>query len=633
MSRRKVPEISLHPAPEDLMSFLDGELEEHEASSVRRHLKSCAECSRTLQQFAAITSRFSNETLAAGMGSAGEVQPELTALPGRHPQRDERTLTETRTGRPAGRWAFALPRSAAASIAILLVGMLVAHLLLSPRPVSARGLVDTARQRQLEFLQTHPTQVLQRKLRVTKSVAGKAVGTEHWASHLSPQAIHEELVSAGESLSVIQDAVPQAACRMYVPMSLEMLDCLLDAEPASVQVQERETVDGAPRFVIELASLRRNLSPLETRWTIRGADWHLSTVEYRIAVEDRETTYRIEEESTDLVPLRAPAIELTSVQPQPTVPTPLPATLVQDLDSPEVQRAATRLRVYEAIDTFEPALDEDLQLEEGPAGIIAISGIVSGADRKAQLESLLAAQADVRVNVVTQNEAIAQALALSGTPFPPEPAPRKDREAPGAASGEAIRSQDPLLAAELAARFGNDEEGNALALRFGAAVLEETQHLAFRARWLERLENAFTADDWQAMNTGERERFLALRAKWRGALVDRHQALRRQVDAILCPVPCPDGDNSNTLPQYQAGLTASVPVNIPGWKPALDAEMALLKTMFVDGAFAPAGTAQQAKSRWLHTSQATSQALESPQPWPPQNALTSTASAFAGQSP
>jgi anti-sigma factor RsiW len=633
MSRRKAPEISLHPAPEDLMSFLDGELEDHETAAVRRHLQGCAECTRTIQQFAAITSRFSNETLAAGMGSTATSQPQLAASPGEPPRRAVPRRFEAGFARRTARWSFALPRSAAASIAILLVGMLVAHLVLSPRPVSARGLVDTARQRQQQIRQTHPTQVLQRNLRVTKTVSGKAVGTEHWASQLTPHASQDELVSAGESAAEIQDALPRAACRLFVPLSLEMLDCLLDAQPASVHVQERESEDGAPRFVIELASVRPNLSPLQTRWTLRGADWHLSMVEYRVAAEDRETIYRIEEESAALVPLPIAPLELSRVEPQPTISARVPAPPLQDLNFPDAPQPGIRLRAFEAIDAFEPALDEDLQLEEEPDGVTTVSGIVPSPDRKAQLESLLATQPGIRITVRTQSEAIAEALAFLGAQPASSPAPQNDEEAPAIAPGDAIRSQDPLLAAELATRFGSGEEGNALALRFGAAVLEETQDLAFRARWLERLENAFSAVDWQAMHAGERERFLALHAKWLGVLLDRHRALHQRVASILCPAPCPDLETSHALPAHQTTGPASLPAEIPQWKPALDAEIALLKTMFVDGAFAPAGTAQQAKSRWVQTSQGTSQALESTRPWLPRNSFVDTGAEFAAQVP
>jgi predicted anti-sigma-YlaC factor YlaD len=618
MSRRNAPEVSLHPTQEDLMSFLDGELDEQQTASVRHHLVGCVECSRTLQQFAAVTSRFSDEILAAGMDFTARLRPELSPSLREQPRRKVRTHS--------ARWAFAPPRSAAASIAIVLVGTLAAHLLLSPRPVSARGLVDTASQRQQEFRQTHPTQVLERNLRVTKTVSGKAVGTEHWTSHLSPQASYEELVSAGESALEIQGVLPEVACRRFVPLSLEMLDCLLDAEPASIQVRERDSEDGASRFVIELASLRNDSPPLETRWTLRTADWQLSTVEYRTVRDQRETVYRIEEESANLVPLPRPAIELskaielTRMVPQPTLPARLPVTVVDESDSGEARRPGIRLRVFEAIDAFNPALDEDLQLAEDPTGVTTVSGIVPNADRKAQLESLLSAQAGVRSAVLTQSEAIAEAFSLPRAQPPSDTALPNDRETPDTLPGSAIRSQDPLLAAELDARFGSHAEGNAQALRFGAAVLEETQHLAFRARWLARLENAFSASDWHAMSPGERERFLALRAKWRQALQSRHQALRQWVNEILCPVSCLDP------------AAGDAPAATLEWQSALDAELALLKTMFVDGAFAPAGTAQQAKSRWSHISQATSQALQNSQPWQP-GSLVSASSGPAAKRP
>lgn len=628
MSRRKAPEISLHPAPEDLMSFLDGELEDHETASVRRHLERCTACTRTLQQFAAVSSRFSSETLAAGMGPV-DPQPAFAPSPAARPQPRVPAHPETGRARPTARWAFTLPRSAAASIAILLVGTLVAHLLLSPRPVSARGLVDTARQHQQEFWQTHPAQALQRNLRVTITVSGKAVATEHWASHLNPRASHEELVSAGEIASEIQNALPHVACRMFVPLSLEMLDCLLDAEPASVHVLERESEGGAPRFVIEIASLQPNFSPLESRWTLRSEDWHLGMVEYRIVRDQREMVYRIEEESAALVPLPPPPIELSRVEPQPTLPARVPALPLQNSSSPDASQPGIRLRVFEAIDTFEPALDEDLQFEEETGGGTTVSGIVPRADRKAQLESLLAAHTGARSSVLTQSEAIAAALAALGPQSTSHPAPRNDREVPVIPPGDAIRSQDPLLAPVLAERFGSDEDGNALALRFGAAVLEDTQHLAFRARWLERLENAFSVQDWQAMPAVERERFLALRAKWRASLRDRHQSLRQRVAAMICPSPCPDPGTTAAPSADSAERPDSLPAEIPRWKSALDAEIALLKTMFVDGAFAPAGSAEQAKSHWRQTSLATSQALESPQPWPPPNTLAARTAAQA----
>jgi anti-sigma factor RsiW len=621
MNRPTHPDITVHPAPEDLMSFLDGELEPSEIAQVRRHLQRCEDCRRTLERFAALTARFSSEALAAGMETPPAAEPGIAPPAEVFVSRGPATV-QTLARRSGGERRFVIPRPIAAGIAILLGAALLAHLLLSPRPVSARSLVSTAWQHQRDLQQKHPAVVVQRKLRVVKTVQGKAVNAERWETALAPGAAHEEFVSTGSSAQEILQTLPESRCRLFVPLSLDMLTCLLDSDPLSVQVEETASASGLQQFQIQLTSLAMSGPSVRSRWTLRGSDWRLSDVEYLSVSGPEETVYRIEEESIALVPTKAPEAEISSAE---------PARESLSVDSAErpVDRVlgvpgahASLLRVFEAMDRFVPALEEDLRFEMEPNGTVRVTGLVAGEARRVQLESLLAADGGVRVMVMTPEEAVARSLDAMARQESAGSA-AKANGSPLSGSATPLRSEGPLLADELIARFGSDEEGKALALRFGALLLEETQQLAFQARWLERLEEAFPPANLAGMSEGEQQRLMALRRRWRDSLREKHADLRLRVVAVVCGSPCAETARADSSAVPQETEAAPSSALTAAWSEALHAELALVKTMLVDRAFAPAGSPEQAKAQWLRMSDGVRQALDQPLPVPQDHSLVS----------
>lgn len=610
MKRRRNSDVNLHPAPEELLRFLDDELSDVELAVVRRHLANCGECRETVQRFAAVTMAFSRDIVADALAAmdADATQPAPASVP--MPPQDSPGVF--RNNRSPFAWAMqsralfpAFPRTVAASIAVAVIGVLVAHVLLSPPRVSARSVVDTAWQWQRKRQSLSSARTVERILRVTRKTNGQPERTERWSSTVAALTAHEELIAGAHSAEEILANLPNASCRTFVPLSLDMLDCLLDDDRQVTSLEEVRRGAAIQNYRIALTTTNLNGLPFRSQWTIERGDWRLSKVEFeigsaangvRILVEEEARAYRNEQPE--------PAMFTASRAARPpalfdSAPSPIPEALRG------ASRARNRLRAFEVIAAFNPTLEEDLRVQDLPDGTVRIEGVVLQNERLAELRGIGLADSRIEIAARTQEEAFASALAETMRSIHDEPVAFHANARPAATDRQEMRGEGPMLIAELEDRFGKDEEGKSRVLRFSDQVLNATQELAFHARWLHRLQSAFPDADRERLGGPEILRLDRLRDRWLESVQRRHENLQAIIRPLLCSGGCEAGPGGEELAVRTDNGQAMLSLDA-----ALRAELALLKTMFVDRAFLPLDSVADAKAQWARANSTVLGALE-----------------------
>lgn len=591
------------------MRFLDGELTPADVASLRLHLSACPGCCGKLHQFAGVTATFSGDAVASALETMDSSSTaSASSLVGAFVP----THTWDSSGiqlRNAAAWlsrGFALlPRSAVAGIAVMLMGALLAHFLISPPRVSARGLVDTAWRKQRERQSASPARTMQRVLRVTREAKGQPPRTEHWSSMISSSTSHEELIEGQNAAEEILSGLPNASCRTFVPLSLDMLDCLLEKESQTAEVEEVSQGTSVRGYRIALATTALNRVPLRSKWTIEQADWRLRSVEFELGSAANRVRILVEEQEVRAyraAPAEASASASTRASSRSSSSAIVPPQRLAALR--DISPASDRLLAFEAIASFQPTLEEDLRVRNLPGGRVRIEGIVQLADRQAELKASLVSAPEIEFAVRTQEEAIAMALADTAKSGLAASAPNRSHPEP-AAVGNEMRGEGPMLTAELEEYFGSDDNGKSDQLRFTEQVSNAAQNLAFHARWLRRLQSAFPDAERRHFREAEMQRLNRLRDRWFQSVSQLH----RQLQTIVRPVLCASGCDAGKRGEDAETRTDDAPSSL-SFEGALQAELALLKTMFVDRAYLPLDSATGAKARWVLANSAVIEAME-----------------------
>lgn len=604
------PAVGEHPTPEDLMCLLDGELAANRAAAVECHLSSCPECRETLARFSGTASCFSSEVLFPEVeNSPSEIPAQVKAS---RPQ-----IPISFGGLLPLRAGFRFSGTVAAGIALLLMAALLQHLVLSPVPVSARGLVQTARAGQGDILRQYPARSIRRKLKLTKLIEKResvangvpTIGkTEFWETLIEASATQEILETESATALEIAAAMPRVACRSLVPLSLDMLECLLDAEELTAVVRESNTHRPLDAYEIEFSNAASNRSgSFASSWTLRSSDWRLTEVVYRVGEPGSVTVYRIVEEEYSLIPV-APIESSRTETPGPERADVAKSTPVAPVSHIAHASAAVRkLRAFEILSEFGMTPEDDLHVALDSSGAVRIEGIVPDPARQARIRLLVSPSDEIDINVLSYDEAVARLAPAARTATNAED--DRDPPPPVAEAPATVRSEGPLLADLLAAHFGNDDAGQARASRFGGTILSEAQQLLFEARWVERLRTAIPAEAFDELNRSDQRRFLALQADSLNRLQQRHRRLNAIVSGVLCPNGCPDSERPGTAERSPTPSTGGDPD--VSWIPILNHELALLKTMFVDRDFESVDSASEAVSAWRGASRHVETAVES----------------------
>ncbi|MCC7342843.1 MAG: zf-HC2 domain-containing protein [Bryobacterales bacterium] len=605
MSRHGSPEFEFHAAPEDLLRFLDGELRDEEISAMRLHLANCGECRSQVHRYAQVTSEFSRSAIASALSNSG-AEAESASVEAF--TQDANVVNPRRCGFAPPRMELMLQplnftaqsRSAAAGIAVTLIGALLVHVLLSPPRVSARSVVATARQVQRERQSLAREQTMERILRVTRKAVGQPARVERWASMIAPNSAGEKLISGVGGAEEILSNLPTVACRAFVPLSIDLLDCLLKDSRQDATVEEIRQGNAVRGYRIALGAPDMDRIPLRSQWTIQGRDWRLSKVEFQLGSTASGVRILVEEEAFRSYradpPLPLVPGQFQTAKPVERIATALPQN---PEERPVPAQVRNRLRAFEAITAFYPSPEEDLRMRELPGGAICIEGIVLLEDRREELRRALLDATGVVVAVQTQEEAVTKAFAAAWNSGIGKPQVSREDESPVSSARREMRSEGPMLLTELEERFGRDEAGRAQVLRFSGQVLNATQELAFCARWLQRLDRAFAGADRESMGEAEIQRFNRLREHWLASVHHRHEVLQTMIRPILCSGGCNASQHVGML-----GLETAKQEAGHSFDAALRTELALLKTMFVDRAFLPVDTIPGAKARWREASSA-----------------------------
>lgn len=598
--------VGRHPSPEDLMCLLDGELAPKQAADVELHLSSCSECREALAQFSSAAVCFSSTSLFPELEEMGS---DLTArIPISVPCISSTSAPRVR-----------INTSIAAGIAVLLAVALLQYLVFSPPPVSARGLVGSARAEQGEVLRQHPSKSIRRRLKVTKSSEQRGgrnmepqnlavAAPEFWDTSIETNASQEVLETDSATAGEIASVLPRAACRELVPLSIDMLECLLDSRELTSVVR----VSGSGRFLstyeIEIASsAQRPGLHFASSWRLRASDWHLTDVTYRVGRSTGIDVFHIEEHNYSLMP--GGHIESSSELPARKESTPELTIVVASPESTSsaASAAVSKLRAFELLNAFGITPEDDLSVVLDPSsGRVRIEGMVPDVERQARIRSLVSAVDGVDVEVSTYAEAVDRIAPLSQSTADDASGPSRSSQT--LAPRAPVRSDGPLLSDLLDARFGSDESGRALSSGFGATILAEAQQLLFEARWMERLGEAVPPDVLRNLSHTDQQRFAALQTDALVRLLTRHRQLHQLVSSVLCPDRCQYSANPDA--GEQAG--ALIPVQNTGvpWIPSLNRELSLLKTMFVDREFEKSVNAVDVVALWHQTSQKVEDAME-----------------------
>ncbi len=568
-----------HPAREELMSLLDGEISPADAGNMQHHIEGCAECRTLIERYQAVRSAFSSEDLF----------PELPALTA-----TLAPLIPSATD-PDSSWStsrlWQLPSVLAASIALLAGGILFWHLVLSPPGVSARELISRVRIEEDRPLRSAPGVAVKRTLLITRRVAGVVEKRIEYQQTL--QGVGGRLIPAADEApetnsleNEIVSAIPIQNCAGLIPLSADMMECLSRDSSAALRVisTPRDLEEGVYQVAIDNLRPQQG-NPFTSVWTLRLSDWRLTRVDFRFFQVPEDVEYGVEE-LTYLV-----------IEEPGTSPPPPPPPLVADSrkqaissmsrtetaeGSQESRLANTKAKLFLSLHALAPSPEDELTIRFGEGLPIVVSALVLDANRKEAFVNALDQLEGVSASVLSYSDALEVAGDHLAT------APEFDA-APADRTESTIRSEGPLLLDELATHFGGGEEGRKKALSFGASVLEQSQTIQFQSRWLGRLYKALPEDELRLLSPEIRGDIMDVESAMVRHLEIQHKLLRQQVESVLCPKLC----NLPSMGGLEANTNALLERTAPGpiREPAeisriLDNEFSLLKVLLVDRAFA-----------------------------------------------
>jgi len=449
----------------------------------------------------------------------------------------------------------------------------------SPPGVSARELMEIARIEERRSLLGSDVTV-QRTLRSTRRVEGvvseQAEHMETWHSvHGEIKQVHNWNGLAGK----IADAIPAGDCAQMSPLSVGMMACLADRSATDVRVLHPLSASDGQFYQLAIKNLSSAAGhPFTSVWTLRVSDWRLVRVSFRLFALPEDIEYTVEEihyrVREDLPVASEPAMR----------PRKLGRLAASDAASPAGHDAeldvVRKASLFLALHRLHLTPEDEVNMEFRDGHPIAIRVLAPDDARKKMFADALGNLEGVRAVVLSYLDADEPAVSERGVLTPsPEVAGAGQSLAP-------IRSEGPLLLEQLAKRWGGDERGREAALAFGASVIEATQQLRYRASWLTRLRNAFSAEERRLLPAVERYRLAAMDRDLVTELSFRHHLLHDEVMSALCPALCPAENEGST---HSAG--DAIPPEI-GSKThlaaAMDQEFTALKVLFVDREFGAA---------------------------------------------
>jgi hypothetical protein len=504
-------------------------------------------------------------------------------------------------------------------MAIALSMLVLWNFVLLPPQVTAMELIERARVAEEAPLRVLSKASVQRMLQASRRVDGilqqQVEHEEVWDG--VPGALHR--VDARNTIvDELASAIPVPNCTGLSPLSAMMMRCLAaDAGTQSrVVTQLLEPGSGFHQIAIDFVRPREG-SPFTSIWHLRISDWQITKVDFHFFSYPQEVSYRVEllaqfvtEGAAVAATPRSEAVPSSKEE----------LTPMAAFRTPKPKLTVTRLAVFQALQGLGVTPDDEIRIEDDAAGL-RVEAIVPNDLRKWQIEQALHPLASVETLVYTYEDAAALPLrnhvdTMGGLP----------EQSSGSQPVTSVRGEGPLLQEALVEHFGGGEVGQEKVGFLSQIVLDATQDIAFKTRWLTRISAAFAPAHRQQLSREENVALRQLEEEIMREIAATHRGLGDRLRAELCPAMCnamPLGTGrGDSFAQGSATTTGERSDVQTMLMAAIETEFVVLKTLFVDGGFSKhlklaqenetlrASEAPSAIQSWLQQAEEVSARLE-----------------------
>ena len=436
-----------HPSENELLVYLDGEMDAKSSQRVEAHLKGCWSCRVKREETEHLISAFMKSRASALGESSSSPAGALPRLKARLDQLDSElgapplfvqwivALRRTRE------WSFLSVRwlTVVAASALLIVVLLR---MTSVPPVSAREILERSKQAETQRIQKVAGPVVYRKLEVRRGSSAprtaQVVSWEIWndvAHSRFRQRVEDEngqRFIAGEIDS--EPAMQSSSQFASAPPVLMELQQILRANRMDVrhplsggayeswrrglhqkteEIIEKELSDGRSAFALVTAPIGPFAvnAIIKAELVVRTDDWH--PVEQRLEVQARDEVrkYELTETSFDVLALNllptsifADAAPLRA--PLTIAPLPVPTLLPEPAAAPSAgDLIAAEIEARFALHRAKACLGEALEVIRDRSGV-TVRGVVETAERREQLRDALRVVPLTSVEIQTVEEAV-----------------------------------------------------------------------------------------------------------------------------------------------------------------------------------------------------------------------------------
>ncbi len=564
-----------HPSEDELLLYVDGELEAKATNHVRNHLEACWSCRVRTEKI--------EETISSFIDYRNQVLKPLVEQPPHDWRGFDGRLNRlaNEVGRPSvlaslrgtlGRifsaptWErgrllrvvdsrFLLRPAAAIVVVSLIVGLLI-YFNRTP-VVSASELLQRANDAQQHAIGA--TQEVKRK--TTASSIPETVSWEVWNDTVNTRL--RQSVELSGNRQFIDEAIhvktPLPNHTTTLPASLSSLANILRANhmnpamPLSAasydawrrsiaarhdEVTKNKLTDGHDAFTLRTVS-GGQVNPgeiIEASLVIRAGDWH--PVQERLLVKGNQgdEEFELSETAYSVVSLNTLAPEIFFEQPNVAaspISTPAPvakketetalAPVPQPLN-PVTATADLEVEVLRLLHDANADLGEQISATRGADGLLHVTGIVDTAERKVEIMRALQPVMNhpaVRLEIQTVAEALAQQQ-QQGIRSKATPAPVTEQKVE-------INSEVIAAAPELRRHFSSDEQVR----EFSARMVSQSRNAMRHVYAMKRLIGQFSPEELRTLSPEAKNKWLALIRSHARDYQNEVSGLRRELQPIF----------------------------------------------------------------------------------------------------
>lgn len=450
-----------HPAEDDLLFFIDGELAAKESGDIKAHLDACWDCRNRAEKFQSAISLYVDyraqvlKPLISPPGSwcgfdsklrqqAAELAPPTIW------QRFQGMIQRIRIS--ASRFEQRSVRLATISLATVLLGAVGFYVLFigTNTTVSAEELISLAIASRESELKKADQPVLYQHLRVTRRNADKeeAANVEVWQD-VENLRIRKVVTPVDENRShtVLNDLEEILKASKYDPPPLSIVgfrgwrNTLVSKKDS---VEKLTTEGGVPALRLE-TQVSAKIDPnrlVASVLTVRASDYHPLEQVFRVLTDNGVQEYEVRESSFAVMSLNSlnPGFfadsqpMIVSARPEPKVSASAEETangnthavnanteIAASAAPNTIATAELEVEVTNALHAAGADLGEQIEVRRSPNGPLTIIGVVETPERKAQILNALGTLKDnpaIRVQLSTVSEALAAEKTNKARPQP-----------------------------------------------------------------------------------------------------------------------------------------------------------------------------------------------------------------------